>query len=248
MQFIGIDLVLEAMEREMPTRSSPFEPFIIGVDVARFGDDASCIAFRKGRDARTLEPILLRNIDTMQLASRVADAFQQYHADAVFVDGGGVGGGVVDRLRQLRVPVFDIQFGGKSDRTDLEEGLRAANKRSEIWHSLKKWLDIGCLPTEGPLRQQYRDELTGPEYGFNVRDEIQLERKEDMKKRGLSSPDLADALALTFAYPVMPSIYSGGEWAALKSKDQLAEGIEYDPFDKRAVLSLDHQLLGGRDG
>ena len=248
MQFISIDTVLNAFERELPSRLSPFEPFIIGVDVARFGDDASCIAFRKGRDARTLEPIILRNVDTMQLASRVADVFQQYHADAVFVDGGGVGGGVVDRLRQLRVPVFDIQFGGKSDRTDLDESCRASNKRSEIWHSLRKWLEVGCLPADGPLRQQYRDELTGPEYGFNVRDEIQLERKEDMKKRGIASPDLADALALTFAYPVMPNIYSGGEWAALTGpKQPISEGTDYDPFDKKSIMSLDNQL-GGSNG
>jgi len=239
MQFISLDIVEAAMERELPSRLSPFEPFIIGVDVARFGDDASCLVFRKGRDARTTEPIMLRNVDTMTLASRVADAFSQYHADAIFVDGGGVGGGVVDRLRQLHVPVFDVQFGGKSDRTDMDETMRSANKRSEIWHSMRKWLEVGCLPAEGVIRQQYRDELPAPEYGFNVRDEIQLERKEDMKRRGVASPDLADALALTFAYPVMPNIYAGGEWAQFRSKQPSAEGVEYDPFTNKAVLSLD---------
>lgn len=235
MQFIGLDTVEAATQRELPARASPFEPFIIGVDVARFGDDASCIAFRKGRDARTVEPIILRNVDTMQLSGRVADVFSQYKADAVFVDGGGVGGGVVDRLRQLHVPVFDIQFGGKSDRTDLEEGARSANKRSEIWHSMKKWLEIGCLPNEGQFMQQYREELPGPEYGFNIRDEIQLERKEDMKRRGYASPDLSDALALTFSYPVMPSIYAGGEHAQFRSKQPMAEGVDYDPFTNRAI-------------
>jgi len=236
MQFIGLDTVEAAITRELPTRASPFEPFIIGVDVARFGDDASCIAFRKGRDARTVEPVLFRNVDTMTLASKVAEAYAQYSADAVFIDGGGVGGGVVDRLRQLHVPVFDIQFGGKSDRTDMDEGVRAANKRSEIWFSLRKWLDVGCLPTEGQMMQQFREELPGPEYGFNVRDEIQLERKEDMKKRGVGSPDLADALALTFAYPVMPNSRAGGEWAQFRNKQPTAEGVDYDPFTNKAVL------------
>ena len=199
MEFISLEAVNEAIAREDPPLA-PFEPIVIGVDVARFGDDASVIFFRKGRDARTWPPIILRNVDTMSLAGRVADAYTQHDADAVFVDGGGVGGGVVDRLRQLGVPVFDIQFGSKSDRLGLDDA-RYANKRSEIWGSLREWIKIGALPAHDELRE----ELVAPTYGFNARDEIQLERKEDMKRRGVASPDIADALALTFAYPVIPS-------------------------------------------
>jgi hypothetical protein len=140
----------------------------------------------------------------MTLAGKVAEVWNQYSADAVFVDGGGVGGGVVDRLRQMHIPVIDVQFGSKPDDTGYltgDEGVRYANKRAEIWGSMRAWLKSGgAIPGDQELRQQ----LTNLQYAFNVRNEIQLEKKEDMKKRGLSSPDIADALALTFAQFVGP--------------------------------------------
>lgn len=138
----------------------------------------------------------------MTVAGRVSELYASLRADAVFVDGTGVGGGVVDRLRQLQVPVWDIQFGSKSDANSLEaDGIRFANKRAEIWGSMREWLRGGAIPDDKELIEQ----LTGPQYGYNVRNEIQLEAKDEMKKRGLSSPDIADALALTFAYPVAMS-------------------------------------------
>jgi hypothetical protein len=115
---------------------------------------------------------------------------------------GGVGAGVVDRLRQLGVPrVFGINFGGAAARFD-EAGAkpRYANKRAEIWGSVKDWLEHGSLAPDPELAA----DLAGVEYGFNAKGEIQLEKKDDMKKRGLASPDIADALALTFALPVTP--------------------------------------------
>jgi hypothetical protein len=209
MQFIGSEAVEEAARRDPPVHLH--DPFIIGVDVARFGDDESVIYFRKGRDGRTIPPLKLRGqrgvVDTMTVAGRAAEAFLQYRADAVFVDGGGVGGGVVDRLRQLQIPAWDIQFGSKSDAAPMGEGVRYANKRAEIWGAMREWLLAGgAIPDEADLKEQ----LCGPQYGFNVRNEIQLEAKDDMKKRGLQSPDIADGLALTFAYPVMPTAMAGG--------------------------------------
>jgi hypothetical protein len=161
-------------------------------------------------------------MDTMQLAARVAEQFSHYRADAVFVDGGGVGGGVVDRCRQLGVQVFEVQFGGRPDRPDFNaDASKYANKRAEIWGLMREWLEVGAIPEDPELSAA----LIGPQYGFNGRDEIQLERKEDMKKRGLASPDLADALALTFAWPVLPRDDAGGEGP----RKPLIE-IEYDPF------------------
>lgn len=146
----------------------------------------------------------------MTLAGKVCELYLQYRADAVFVDGTGVGGGVVDRLRQLQVPAWDIQFGSKSDFTAApgseNQGVGYANKRAEIWGSMREWLSIGGIPDEKELKEQ----ISGPQYGFNKNNEIQLEAKDDMKKRGLASPDLADALALTFAYPVVPTAFAGG--------------------------------------
>lgn len=232
MQFIGTDVVLEASRREVAVHLH--DPFVIGVDVARFGDDQSVIYFRKGRDGRTLPPIKLRGergvVDTMTLAGKVAELYSKYRADAVFVDGGGVGGGVVDRLRQLQVPVWDIQFGSKSDCAVEGEAIGFANKRAEIWGALRAWLASGGAIGSDP---DFHEELTGPQYGYNRLDLIQLESKDDMRKRGVGSPDIADALALTFAYPVMAHAAAGREGAP--SQTFVADYNPIELFDKEVA-------------
>ena len=162
----------------------------------------------------------------MTLASRVVEAYLHHRADGLFVDGGGVGGGVVDRLRQLRVPVIEVKFGAKSDNNfgSVESGIQYANKRAEIWGSLKEWLAVGAIPDIPDLVNG----LSAPEYGFNLKQEILLESKDSMRKRGVASPDLADALALTFAYPVVPKLRSEDR------ADKLIE-TEYDPFNLEEV-------------
>lgn len=218
-QFISRALVDEAMARPLAEQASVGRTAVVGVDVARFGDDQSVIRTRIGRDARTIEPLRFRELDTMQLASRVVE-----HVDllrnagyrvTVFVDGGGVGGGVVDRLRQLGIDVIEVQFGAKAD-----DQRKYANKRAEMWGRLKEWLEIGCLEQD----EDVAIDLTSVEYGFNIRDQVQLEKKEDMKKRGLSSPDDGDALALTFAYPVPEFVDQGS------SKHNEARR-SYNPYD-----------------
>lgn len=226
-QFIGSDLLDGAMSEEREPRASIHDPLVLGVDVARFGDDESTIVIRKGRDARTHPPIKLR-VDTMALASKVAETANFYRADAVFVDGGGVGGGVVDRLRQLKVPhVFDIQFGGSADRSmPGMEKARYANKAAEMWGWMREWLKGGCLPIDD---QDFRAQLEGREYGYVLiqgEEAIALEKKADMKKRGLSSPDIADGLALTFAYHVNRSTTAGRAAAGATPLVQ----SEYDPY------------------
>lgn len=204
MQFIGGDLVDAARKREAAAYRD--DPCVMGVDVARFGDDASCIVIRRGRDARSIPWKTLRNVDTMTLSAAIVDLAREYKPDAIFVDEGGVGGGVVDRLRMLKQPVVGVQFGGKADRSAMkaEGAVKYANKRAEIWGNMRDWLAGGAVPDDPELAA----ELTGVEYGYVFRDGadcILLEKKSDMKKRGLSSPDKADALALTFSYPVVPS-------------------------------------------
>jgi len=199
MQFIGADLVEAAMRRAPHPAADRGQPLVMGVDVARFGDDRSVIALRRGRDARSHRIEKHRGLDTMTLAARVAERAAAERVSAVFVDEGGVGAGVVDRLRQLGVPkVFGVNFGGAAQRFDAAGAKpRYANKRAEIWGNLKEWLEHASLPDDPELAA----DLAGIEYGYNGRGEIQLEKKDDMKKRGLASPDIADALALTFALP-----------------------------------------------
>lgn len=223
LQFIDTRFIEEARTREAV--SSIYDPLVMGVDVARFGDDQSVICFRRSRDARSIPMIKLRGVDTMTLAARVMDLATQYKVDAIFVDGGGVGGGVIDRLRMLRQPVIEVQFGGRSDRGTfaIDGNYVFANKRSEIYGALKEWLPGGSIIDDPELVA----ELSNIQYGYAMRDgrdAILLERKEDMKRRGLSSPDNADALALTFAYPVQPSDHT------IQLRKKPIHQIDYDPF------------------
>lgn len=199
MQFISSELVEAAIKRE--TKGEKFDALVMGVDVGRFGDDMSVIYLRRGRDGKSIAPIKMRGLDTMQVAGKVNEAIKRYRPQAVFIDGGGPGGGVIDKLRQLQVDVFEIQFGAEADRSLAGDDVAYANKRAEMWGYMREWLKRGAIPDDPELVA----DLTGVEYGYIMRDgrdAILLEKKKDMKKRGLASPDVGDALALTFAYAV----------------------------------------------
>lgn len=222
LQFIGSDIVDQAAKRESCCDIS--DPLIMGVDVARFGDDQTIISFRKGRDATIIPWVKYRKIDTMQLAAQIVALHQKYRVDAVFVDGGGVGGGVVDRLRMLNVPVIEVQFGSSPNYSyAIDEKVKYANHRAEMWGNMKEWLKTGTIPDDASLREG----LTAVEYGYNTNQEILLERKESMKKRGLASPDEADALALTFSMPIISHDNAGRPGIVGNPLVQ----SEYNPFD-----------------
>jgi len=190
-QFIGREVAYTAATREMVPDDGA--PLLMGIDVARFGDDESVIRWRRGRDARTLKPSRFRGLSTMDLANEAAGLIEHHKPDAVFVDGGGVGGGVVDRLKQLGYRVIEVQSGEKA--RDDEKYL---NRRAEMWGEMRDWLVYGCIDDEPGLI----DDITGPEYALALKGQIKLETKDSMKKRGLASPDDGDALALTFSEPV----------------------------------------------
>lgn len=211
LQFISSDVASDARVRPLEGEDKA-EPLIIGVDVARFGDDSSTIYFRRGRDARSIEPIKLSQVDTMQLSARVLEQHRLHRATVIAVDETGVGAGVVDRLRMMGAPVVGVPFGGKPlGHIRLTSGEKVANRRAEMWAIMREWLDHGCISDDDELH----DDLIGLEYGFNTKDEILLEKKEHMKERGLSSPDNADGLALTFSVPVVPPVLEEeyDEWA-----------------------------------
>ena len=193
-QLIPLDLVEAAMGRSVQQEIYRHAPLIIGVDVARFGDDQSVILTRQGG---VVWPLLkFRGLDTMALAGRVALHINETNPDAVFVDEIGIGAGVIDRLRQLGHAVIGVNSGLPA----LDHG-HYINLRAEMWGKMLEWIkaaEVG-IPDDNELR----DDLIGPEYGFDAKNRIQLEKKNDMKKRGLASPDCADALALTFAAPVV---------------------------------------------
>jgi hypothetical protein len=224
LQFIGRDLVDEAAQRELP--ESRGEPAVVGVDPARFGDDASVIWTRMGRDGRSWAPIRLRQVDTMQLAARVAEHINALRSLGKYVicniDAGAMGAGVIDRLRALEFEVNEIAFGSKA--TDPK---RFRNKRAEMWSTMRDWLKGGAIPAD----EELATDLTGVEFFFTDSDQVALEKKESLKARGLPSPDNADALALTFAMPT-PLLEESDGAPRWDRPVKQRERFDWDPIER----------------
>lgn len=215
-QLISTAVVTAAQKREVVTHID--DPMVLGVDCARFGDDKSVIYPRRGNDARTMPVQVFEKIDTMQFAGRVAEAIHKYKPDGVFIDVGGLGAGVVDRLIQLNFDVIGVNFGGTADR-HIDGIAKAADKRSQMWLTMGQALATGLGIHDG-TRLEF--ELLSPNYTYDAENAKRLESKKDMKKRGIASPDEADALALTYAYPV--------EARSIIEQEEERHDDEYDPF------------------
>lgn len=192
---ISIDVVREAVTRTYAEHEYQHAPLIFGVDVARFGNDATVIFKRRGLVA--FEPIVLRKQDSMAVADIVARHAAKDKPDAIFIDAGR-GEGVIDRLRQLGFAITEVPFGG----APLDD-THYVNRRIEMWDEMRKWLQSGgAIPPDVILQS----DLCAPTYGFNPAGKKLLEPKEKIKERLGRSVDYADSLALTFAAPVAPVI------------------------------------------
>ena len=213
MQFIDQDAVDQSVSRRVPLDSYCGMPIIIGVDVARFGDDQSVILVRQGLKVLNIQKF--REIDTMTLSSLVAQAQDKWVARATFVDVIGIGSGVVDRLIQMGRNVIPVTAGARA-----ADHHKYFNKRAEMWSLMRDWLMSGG---QIPDDQELINDLIAPEYGFTGSEQLQLEKKEDMKSRGMASPDVADSLAMTFALPVAPQLMDGEYDYARGAEDVYAE-------------------------
>lgn len=184
-------------EKVMAARKAaavPQGPKILGVDVARQGKDRSAVALRQGRKVHFA--MAKQDPDLMSTAGWVARLYGLHRPDAVFIDAtGGYGAAVVDRLRELNVPCTEVQYGGRAREHD-----KYRDKRSEIWGEMADWMRRGAVAI--PDQDDLHTDLVGPQHGHDSSGRMWLERKEDMAKRGISSPDVGDALANTFAEPV----------------------------------------------
>lgn len=207
LQFIDSLAVYHAQKRDIAVL--PDEPLICGLDVARGGSDDCVFRFRRGGDARSIKPVRIPGAEARDSMRLVTLATTILNADydgrkvtTLFVDATGIGGPIGDRLRQLGYRnVVDVQFGAQAP------DPRVANMRAHMWTQMRDWLRAkGCIPVDSRLEQ----DLVGPGYSHDKQDRVVLESKEHMKQRGVGSPDDADALALTFAYPVrVEPNYSG---------------------------------------
>lgn len=195
-QFIGEDDVAVSMAREAHPSAYQHAARVLGVDVARHGDDESVILKRQGISVE--KPRRLRITDTMVLAAEVADVIESWKPDAVFIDATGIGWGVVDRLRQMGYSrtIYAVQTGEKAQKES-----EFLNHRTELWSRMRAWIrEGGVLPNDPALVR----ELCAPEYDYNDRNLLRLESKKQLKARGETSPDSADALALTFHAQINP--------------------------------------------
>ena len=171
-------------------------PLIIGLDVARFGDDSTVFCFRRGRYCFRFD--CFKGLDNVEVANRATFYIKEYKPAKMFVDAGGVGAGVVDILndRGFKKIVQPVMFGSKAFAFE-----RYHNRRAEMWDELRAWLaskqDISSAEDEALCA-----ELCSIAKKYDDKGRLQLEEKDELKKRLGRSPDKADALALTFAEPV----------------------------------------------
>ena len=232
-QLISHETVRTAQLRKLPKRNR--QPIIMGVDVARFGSNESVIAIRRGDDARSLKWKYYREQDGMQLAAQICACFDELDIQgatpsAIFIDGGGVGGPICDRVLQLGYPAIEVNFGG-----ECEEPDRYRFKGTEMWGRMGEWMKTrGCIEDEPILA----DQTTDREYKFTDAQQKQLvSKKLRTSKDDDGTPDedeemydRPDALALTFAYPVGKP--AGGPRSRLRARR--VQHQDFDPVEEAA--------------
>jgi len=216
-QFISRQTVQDAIEREIIDDS--YAPLLMGVDIARYGDDKTVFRWRQGRNGKVIPPYELKGADNMKVANEIAHFIDKYKPDAVFIDMGN-GTGVIDRLREMGYKIHEVNFGSGADAPQW------GNKRVEMWAKMRDWLGGACIDDH----QELKDDLVGPQYKFlKSGDKMILESKEEMKRRGLASPDHGDALAVTFALNVARK---DNALAKGRRMARVAKDVDYNPFSR----------------
>ncbi len=188
--FIDFTQVQEAWRRPAPTVN--LAPLVLGLDVARYGDDRTALLARRGSAVEKV--YVWQGRDLMYTADHCSLIINELRPQAVFVDAVGLGAGVADRLRQLGHRVMEVNSGAPA-----HDSARFANLKAEMWFRLRQWLGEGASLGGS---DQLRSDLLAPGYDFDANGRLKIESKKQLKGRGLRSTDLADALALTFARPV----------------------------------------------
>jgi hypothetical protein len=193
-QFIPSDDVARCRKFKAPDGWQEF-PKILGVDVARYGDDQTVLMLRQGRKMTLL--LKTRGLSTAQTTDRVVDFMERENIDMTVVDADGIGATVYDQLIARGYGKKTYQFHGGHP---ASKPTAYFNRRTEIWGLIRDALKAGVQIPDDP---ELEADLTGPEYGFSNQSQVQLEKKDDMKARGLSSPDMGDAAAMTYAIQLM---------------------------------------------
>ncbi len=186
--FISAKYVMRARRNDVLSDSS----LIIGVDPAISDKDKTAIIRRKGRRAYDLETF--KNHNTMEIAGRVRRIIEDEKPIKVYIDCIGIGAGIVDRLREMGYHQVEGINVGRS----ANEKEKFANLRAELWWIMRDWLMQNELPVEIPDNDDLHGALVTPSYKYRSNEQLLIESKDDIRKRGMPSPDEADALSLTF--------------------------------------------------
>lgn len=196
--YIPPELVMTARKAE----TEGFGEKKLGVDPARFGDDRTSICFRQTRKVHWIRSYSKKS--TMEVSGLVVAAIKETQADQCAIDVGGLGAGVYDRVAEIvaspewRGPKCQIVQVNSSE--SPMDAKKYTNKRAEMWGEVKEWLEK--QPAQLPDSDELQADLTQIKFSYDSNNALKMEKKEDMKKRGFRSPDMADALGLTFAKPV----------------------------------------------
>jgi phage terminase large subunit len=189
---IGREAIYRAFENR-GNNLNALSPLVIGVDVARFGDDKTAFCFRRGRVIEKI--VMFEKLDIVQVAHQISGVIVEHRPQKVFIDVGGCGAGVYDVLVNNGIvnEIMAVNFGERAENPD-----RYVNRRAEMWDRVREWLDspVGVFV---PKIEGIVEELTAPFKMYDALGRLQLEPKADIKKRLGKSPDIGDAIALTFA-------------------------------------------------
>lgn len=205
-------------------------PLILGVDPARYGRNKTVGWFRRGRDARSIPPVVLSGMDTMQVVNALIPHIQEHDPDLIVVDETGLGGGVKDRLKELGYAVIGVNFGSNA------EVKRYKNKRTELWFRGREWVKGGCIPNDPDLL----DDLSAPWYSvLDSGGQLIMCSKDDLEKEGYDSPDRGDALMLTLEPKYAHARLRTSRGTKLQRADEVitvkpryCKGLDYDLFKR----------------
>ena len=217
MQFIPREYVLGAQKREVVEDRGA--ALMMGVDLSRGRKDKSVIRFRRGRDARTIPARRCMERDAVKLADWIAQAINEEDPDGVCIDGGDIGGAVCDMLKHRKYRVHEILFGSSSSDPVWDD------KATEMWAAMRSWLPSGAIDNDLGLESDLvsREKRRVGKQGERTR----LESKDDLRDRGLNSPDDGDSLALTWGVIMARRDARSGRRSR---ESRIAQGVEEHQF------------------